>query len=108
MQSDSLELGAGPAESGPPPTLTHHLSRAERRALGKSLREKCPRALHGSWKPPGNRPDPVHLVQESDKGRLPELIPLRHERMVVSPFTFYRGAALNMAEDVASTEHMAE
>jgi uncharacterized protein (DUF2252 family) len=105
MEADSLELveGAERAESGPLPPPTHHLSRAERRALGKSLREKCPRALHGNWKPPGNRPDPVHLVLESDKGRLSELIPLRHGRMVVSPFTFYRGAALNMAEDLAST-----
>src|SRR6266851_2646801 len=65
-------------------------------------RKKIPRELHATWNPPSTRPDPVHLVQESDKGRIPELVPLRHGRMALSAFTFYRGAALNMAEDLAS------
>src|SRR5215467_10798402 len=70
---------------------------------GKSLRKKCPRKSHAIWKPPHNRPDPVRLLEESNKGRIPQLIPIRHGRMMQTPFTFYRGAALNMAADLAST-----
>ena len=70
---------------------------------GKSLRGKCPRKLHAVWKAPDNRPDPLRLLEESNKGRIPQLIPIRYGRMMQSPFTFYRGAALNMAADLAST-----
>jgi uncharacterized protein (DUF2252 family) len=80
-----------------------HLSRRERYALGKQLRTICPRSSHAEWKAPANRPDPVSLVEQSDKGRLPDLLPLRHGRMAKSPFSFYRGAALTMASDLAST-----
>ena len=52
---------------------------------------------------PNNRPDPLALVQESDKGRIPQLVPIRHGRMLQTPFTFYRGAALNMAADLSNT-----
>ena len=72
-------------------------------AEGKSLREKCPRKSHAVWQAPDNRPDPLRLLEESNKGRIPQLIPIRYGRMVQSPFTFYRGAALNMAADLAST-----
>ena len=72
-------------------------------AIGKSLRDKCPRQSHSVWKAPGNRPDPVALVIKSDQGRIPQPVPLRHGRMLQSPFTFYRGAALNMAADLANT-----
>lgn len=75
----------------------------ERYAAGKALREACPRKVHAGWKAPANRQDPVELVLASGKGRLPELLPLRHGRMVRSPFTFYRGSALAMASDLAST-----
>src|SRR5215468_2730058 len=70
---------------------------------GKSLRKKCPRKSHAIWKPPPNRPDPVRLLDESNKGRILQLIPIRHGRMMQTPFTFYRGAALNMVADLAST-----
>src|SRR5262249_50302388 len=70
---------------------------------GKSLRKKCPRKSHAVWKPPHDRPDPVRLLQESNKGRIPQLIPIRHGRMMQTPFAFYRGAALNMAADLGST-----
>jgi uncharacterized protein (DUF2252 family) len=70
---------------------------------GKKLREKCPRESHAAWKAPANRPDPIALLEESSKGRLPELIPIRYGRMMQSPFTFYRGAALNMADDLSHT-----
>jgi uncharacterized protein (DUF2252 family) len=71
--------------------------------MGKSLREKCPRKSHAVWKAADNRPDPLLLLEESNKGRIPELIPIRYGRMVRTPFTFYRGAALNMAADLAVT-----
>ncbi len=71
--------------------------------MGKSLREKCPRVSHAAWQPPADRPDPVSLVLKADEGRVPELLPLRHGRMVLSPFTFYRGSALAMAVDLAGT-----
>ena len=70
---------------------------------GKSLREKYPRQSHGTWKAPDDRADPLLLLKESSKGRIPELIPIRYGRMLQSPFTFYRGAALNMAADLAPT-----
>ena len=78
-------------------------SRDEQYAEGKSLRDKCPRKTHGEWKAPDGRPDPVSLVEQSNKGRLPALIPIRHGRMLKTPFTFYRGAALNMAADLGGT-----
>ena len=78
-------------------------SLAELKAMGKALRDKCPRASHSEWKPPSNRPDPVRVVLETDKGRIPDLVPLRHGRMVQSPFTFYRGSAFTMAQDLAGT-----
>src|SRR5271165_2045402 len=85
------------------PAFQAHQSRTELAAMGKALREKCPRTSHAEWKPPHNRPDPVRLVLQADKGRLPDLLPLRHGRMVLSPFTFYRGSALAMADDLAGT-----
>src|SRR5512143_1640060 len=75
----------------------------ERYAAGKALRKACPRETHAAWKPAAGRPDPVDLVLAAEKGRLPELLPLRHGRMVRSAFTFYRGSALAMATDLAST-----
>jgi uncharacterized protein (DUF2252 family) len=78
-------------------------ARAELIAMGKALRDKCPRAAHAVWQPPSNRPDPLELVVESSQGRIPQLIPIRYGRMMQTPFTFYRGAALNMAADLAAT-----
>jgi uncharacterized protein (DUF2252 family) len=77
-------------------------TRAEQYAKGKALRAQCPRGLHARWTAPSERRDPVELVVESDIGRIPELVPLRHQRMLESPFAFYRGAALNMAADLAT------
>lgn len=78
-------------------------SRAERYAAGKALRASCPRESHAGWKAPSERRDAVELVLEAEKGRMLDLLPLRHGRMVRSAFTFYRGAALTMATDLAST-----
>lgn len=78
-------------------------SRTELLAAGKALRDKCPRVSHAGWQPAKNRPDPVQLVLKAEEGRMPELLPLRHGRMVRSAFTFYRGSALAMASDLQST-----
>jgi len=80
-----------------------HSTYVELYEKGKSLREKCPRESHAAWKPAPDRPDPLRLLNESAKGRIPELIPIRNGRMMQTPFTFYRGAALNMAADLATT-----
>jgi uncharacterized protein (DUF2252 family) len=85
------------------PSLQAHPTRDELHAVGKSLRGTCPRQSHAAWQAAPDRPDPIALMEESNKGRMPQLIPLRHGRMLKSPFTFYRGAALNMAADLATT-----
>ena len=77
--------------------------RSELRARGKSLRDQCPRESHALWKPPHHRHDPVHHLEESSKDRIAHLIPIRYGRMIQSPFSFYRGTALNMAADLAVT-----
>jgi len=76
---------------------------AERRAEGKALRDTVAREDHGGWKLPKSRPDPVKLVLASNEGRMPELIPIRHGRMLQSPFAFFRGSAGLMAADLAHT-----
>ncbi len=75
----------------------------ERRADGKALRESVPRDAHGHWKAPKDRRDPVDLLNESNVGRVPDLIPIRFGRMMASPFAFYRGSACVMAADLATT-----
>ncbi len=87
-----------PARNGVP-----HLSVEKQYEAGKALRKACPRSSHAAWKAPSGRPDAVALVLRAEQGRLPELLPLRHGRMLRSAFTFYRGAALTMASDLAST-----
>ena len=86
-----------------PPKVSPVMTYAERYARGKALRETCPRKAHAAWKSPSNRRDAVQQVLDAEKGRLPDLLPLRHGRMARSAFTFYRGAALTMASDLAST-----
>ena len=80
-----------------------HLSPDERGARGKAARNQVPRTSHGHWEPAADRPDPIALLEEQAASRVPELVPLRYGRMMVSPFTFYRGAALIMAADLAAT-----
>jgi uncharacterized protein (DUF2252 family) len=76
---------------------------AERAARGKEARAAVPRDSHAVFDPPAGRPDPLGLLEEQAKSRVPELVPIRWGRMMVSPFTFYRGAALPMASDLATT-----
>jgi uncharacterized protein (DUF2252 family) len=79
------------------------LTPAERAALGKEARAAVPRESHAVFDPGPDRPDPLTLLEEQAKARVPELVPVRWGRMMVSPFTFYRGAALPMAADLAGT-----
>jgi uncharacterized protein (DUF2252 family) len=76
---------------------------AEHAAKGKAARAEVPRTSHAVFDPPADRPDPLALLAEQAKTRVPELVPIRWGRMMVSPFTFYRGAALPMASDLAGT-----
>src|SRR5579872_7159861 len=79
------------------------LSVAVRAARGKTARRAVPRESHAVFDPPSDRPDPIALLEEQAKSRVPELVPIRRGRMMVSPFTFYRGAALPMASDLSRT-----
>ncbi len=72
-------------------------------ARGRAARVAAPRSAHGRWQPAPGRPDPVALLEEQAVSRVPMLVPVRYGRMLVSPFTFYRGAALIMASDLAGT-----
>jgi uncharacterized protein (DUF2252 family) len=80
-----------------------HLSVDERRARGKEARDRTPPSSHAGWVPAPGRPDPVELLAEQNLTREPDLVPVRHGRMLVSPFTFYRGSAKIMAADLAGT-----
>jgi uncharacterized protein (DUF2252 family) len=80
-----------------------HPSVEERRAKGEQARAKTPPSSHERWRPAADRPDPVGLLEEQDVTREQDLVPVRHGRMMVSPFTFYRGAAKIMAVDLAAT-----
>jgi hypothetical protein len=80
-----------------------YLTVAERLARGKATRAEVPRSSHAAFEPPPRRADPVKLLERQAKTRVPELVPIRYGRMLVSPFTFYRGAALIMASDLANT-----
>ena len=75
----------------------------ERMTAGKALRERVPRASHAKWVCPADRPDPIELLKDTDRGRLPELLPIRYGRMKRSPFAFFRGAGAVMAADLAAT-----
>ena len=97
-RSGTRASGRGPARTG----TVEHLSRADRAALGKDARAAAPLESHAEFSP-GPRRDPVGLLLGQAASRVPELMPVRHGRMLVSPFTFYRGAALPMAADLAGT-----
>jgi uncharacterized protein (DUF2252 family) len=84
-------------------TRVAHLSVDERRAKGKEARNRTPPSSHTGWVPATDRPDPVGLLEEQNVTREPDLVPVRHGRMLVSPFTFYRGTAKIMAADLAGT-----
>jgi hypothetical protein len=77
--------------------------REQQYAEGKTIRNTCSRVSHADWKAPADRSDPIKILELSNKGRLPELIPVRYGRMIPAPFVFFRGAAAIMAADLAHT-----
>src|SRR5262252_1993579 len=85
------------------PQKIAHPSVEERQAKGLEARDRTALSGHAKWKPAPDRPDPVELLVAQETTREPDLIPVRHGRMMASPFTFYRGAATIMAADLAPT-----
>jgi uncharacterized protein (DUF2252 family) len=81
-----------------------HPSVDDREAKGLEARNRAPLSSHTKWRPAADRPDPVALLEQQDATREPDLVPVRHGRMMVSPFTFYRGGAAIMAADLAATQ----
>jgi uncharacterized protein (DUF2252 family) len=108
-EAQDSEVNGRPAEVSeegrryPGQSQVPHPTPAERVARGKAARAEVPRASQGVFVPAENRPDPVALLESQAASRVPELVPIRYGRMGVSAFTFYRGAALIMASDLAAT-----
>jgi uncharacterized protein (DUF2252 family) len=80
-----------------------HPTVEQRKGRGLASRQRTPPSGHSGWRPAADRPDPVALLEEQNLTREPDLVPVRHGRMMVSPFTFYRGAATIMAADLKDT-----
>jgi uncharacterized protein (DUF2252 family) len=98
MSSRSESAAPSPPGQG---TTAEHFTVAERTARGKAERAEMPRRSHGEWEPAPGRPDPISLLEEQSASRVKELVPIRYGRMLVSPFTFFRGAAYVMASDLS-------
>jgi uncharacterized protein (DUF2252 family) len=99
-----VAVGGAAAPSGTALASRHRdLSVEERLARGRAARERVPRSSHAFWEPRPDRLDPVALLEEQAERRIPDLVPIRHGRMLASPFTFFRGSALLMAADLAAT-----
>jgi uncharacterized protein (DUF2252 family) len=110
MSEEQVVVADGEAERGrrgrPKPGTQNgrqYLSAAERAARGKAARKQARRSAHGCWEPSATRADPVELLERQAETRVPELIPIRHGRMLLSPLSYFRGAALAMASDLAKT-----
>jgi uncharacterized protein (DUF2252 family) len=87
----------------PPSTVTRHATVEDRVARGRAARTDVPRSVHAAWERDAETPDPVSVLSEQARTRVPELVPIRHGRMLASPFAFFRGAAAIMAADLAAT-----
>ncbi len=92
--------GACPGVIAPPHEL---LTPDEGRRQGQRLRKVAHRLSHGQWEPPASRPDPVDILEEQARTRVPDLVLIRYGRMVASQFAYFRGAAAPMAGDLART-----
>jgi uncharacterized protein (DUF2252 family) len=103
----TAQAAPAPAPSAPAPlqyqAMLPHPTPAERVSRGKASRQETPRRSQGFWEPWANRPDPVALLEEQAATRWTELVPIRHGRMLASPFAFFRGGAYIMASDLATT-----
>ncbi|MCM2580014.1 DUF2252 domain-containing protein [Streptomyces meridianus] len=91
------ETGLGPDRGVPP------AGPGERAERGRAARKAAPRSAHADYAPAPGRPDPLDVIEEQSRARLPDLVPVRYGRMAESPFRFYRGAAAIMAQDLAGT-----
>jgi uncharacterized protein (DUF2252 family) len=100
---DATPEEAGRASTAGPGAKVEHFTPAQRSAMGKEARRNVPLEAHAEWGESDYRVDPIALLHEQAEMRVPELVPIRYGRMMVSPFTFYRGAAYVMASDLAST-----
>ncbi len=89
-----------PGVLAPPHEL---LTPDEWRTRGREKRQAVPRLSHAEWNPPSDRPDPMDILEEQAKTRVPDLVPIRYGRMAASPFAYFRGAAAPMAWDLAHT-----
>src|SRR6476620_11486979 len=94
---------AAPKAAAPRIRRISRLSLDERLDQGRTARDRTPPSSHAGWRPDAGRPDPVALLEQQNRTREPDLVPVRHGRMMVSPFTFYRGAAKIMAVDLKDT-----
>jgi len=83
-------------------TPQRFVPKAERIEAGRSVRERVPRRIHGDWSPAPGRVDPIDLLEHSNEGRAPELVPIRYGRMLQSPFAFLRGSPVVMTADLAA------
>ncbi|HEV8098339.1 MAG TPA: DUF2252 family protein, partial [Gaiellaceae bacterium] len=97
VEAEDRNLGGPSGKS----LRVEHPSEAERAAKGKAARAAVPRSAHADWEPGPDRTSPVELLEQQAQTRVPELVPIRYGRMLVSPFTFYRGAAYLMASDLS-------
>ena len=97
----AAKSGASRGRRSSRPKVVPHLTPVERAARGKGARAEVGRSDLGEWGPASNRRDPVDLLEEQAATRVPELVPIRYGRMLLSPFTFFRGAAYPMASDLA-------
>ena len=100
MLSNTSDAAAVPAVPAPP--MRDHLDPTQHREWGRSRRKACPRTIQSLWEVTDAR-DPVEILQRQEEHRLPFLVPVRHARMLTSPFAFYRGSAAVMSADLATT-----
>jgi uncharacterized protein (DUF2252 family) len=103
MATAAVKDGAGTKAASSAAGQVPHLSVSEHMARGRAARAEVPRSSHATYEPSPGRLDPVDVLERQARSRVPELVPIRYGRMLVSPFTFYRGAAMIMAGDLAAT-----
>src|SRR5271169_1190884 len=99
MKKPSVRLAADQPQRGASPPMPP----AERRDVGKKLRDTVPRNAHATWRAHAGRTDPLAILRAADVTRQPDLVPLRYGRMLQTPFTFFRGSAGVMVGDLAHT-----
>src|SRR6266516_4366708 len=92
-----------PAKSETQPRAKSAARRAAKSTARSAAKAAAPRESHAAFDPPADRPDPVAQLEEQGKSRIPELVPVRYGRMMASPFSYFGGAALPMAADLATT-----